>query len=119
MMTSQQSEKIAKEWIEAWNSHSLGTILSHYSDEIEFTSPFVVNLLGDPLGTIKGKQILRSYFEKGLLAYPDLRFELLNVFSGVNSLTLYYKSVKGMLAAEVMILNSDGKISKVIAHYAE
>lgn len=77
----------------------------------------MVKLLGNPSGTIRGKEVLRDYFGKGLAAYPDLHFELLKIFTGVDSITLYYRSVKGMLAAEVMVLNHEGKIVKVMAHY--
>ena len=119
MVTAEKSRHIAQVWIESWNSHDLDSIMSHYSDDVEFTSPFVIRLLGYETGTIEGKDPLRSYFEKGLDTYPDLHFELLGVLSGVNSVTLYYRSVKGMLAAEVMILNRENKISKVIAYYTE
>ncbi len=54
---------------------------------------------------------------KGLEAYPDLKFELYQVLTGINSITLYYKTVNDMLAAEVMEIDSDGKIARVIAHY--
>jgi hypothetical protein len=117
MINKQKAEQIAREWIEAWNHHDLDAIIAHYADDVEFTSPFVVKLLGNTSGTIKSKEVLKSYFEKGLAAYPDLRFELLEVLTGVNSLTLYYRSVKGMLAAEVMVLNPKGEIVKVMAHY--
>lgn len=109
--------EIAQDWIEAWNSHDLGSIMSHYSEQIEFNSPFVVKLMGDENGTIKGRDRLKEYFQKGLSAYPELKFELLNVLCGVDSITLYYKSVNEIMAAEVMTINSEGKISKVIAHY--
>lgn len=112
-------QRIAREWIKSWNSHDLESILSHYSEDIEFTSPFVEKLMGDQTGTIVGKDRLREYFRQGLNAYTELKFELINVLVGVRSLTLYYKSVNGLLAAEVMIINSEGKVSKVLAHYTQ
>lgn len=119
MVSSDKARQIAQEWIESWNSHDLASILSHYSEDVEFTSPFVVKLLGDKSGTFSGKDALRSYFENALSEYPDLVFEPLRVLTGVDSLTIYYKSVMAMLAVEVMILDKDGKISKVIVHYAD
>jgi len=110
-------EEFAKNWIEAWNSHKIELILSHYAQDVEFTSPFVVRLLNQPNGTLHGLEELRSYFLKGLEAYRDLRFELIEVLEGVNSVTLYYHSVKNLMASEVMVLNEKGKISKVLAHY--
>jgi hypothetical protein len=117
MITQQKADEITREWIEAWNRHDLDAIISHYSNDVEFTSPFIVKLLGNQSGTIKGKEALRSYFSKALATYPDLHFELFRILTGVNSLTLYYRSVNEMLAAEVMVLNSNGEIVKVMAHY--
>ncbi|MEX0999255.1 MAG: nuclear transport factor 2 family protein [Thermodesulfobacteriota bacterium] len=118
MVSKEQAQELAQDWIDAWNSRDIYRILSHYSDEVVFTSPFVVKLLGDNSGTIQGKADLKPYFMKGLEAYPNLKFELYKVLTGVDSITLYYKTVNEMLAAEVMELNSDGKITKVIAHYS-
>ncbi|HTA76259.1 MAG TPA: nuclear transport factor 2 family protein [bacterium] len=112
------ADEFARNWISAWNSGEIEAILSHYADDVEFTSPFVVRLLNQPDGTLHGLADLRSYFLKGLEAYPDLRFELIEVLEGVNSITLYYHSVKNLMSAEVMILNQKGKIIKVLAHYS-
>ncbi len=73
--------------------------------------------MNEPSGTITGKANLKPYFEKGLVAYPDLRFELIEVLEGVDSATLYYRSVKNLMAAEVMFFDDKGKISRVVAHY--
>lgn len=118
MISKVKAQELAQDWIDAWNSHDISRILSHYSDEVVFTSPFIVKLLGDNSGTIQGITNLRSYFIKGLEAYPNLKFELYQVLTGVDSITLYYKTVNEMVAAEVMELNSEGKITKVIAHYS-
>lgn len=87
------------------------------------TTPLISNscppFLGDASGTTKGIDNLKEYFKKGLEAYPDLKFELSQVLTRGNSVTPYYKSLKGMLAAEVMVFNKDGKIRKVIARYSE
>ncbi|MCI0481530.1 MAG: nuclear transport factor 2 family protein [Candidatus Dadabacteria bacterium] len=117
MLATERTAQIAKDWIDSWNRHDLDSILTHYSEDIELTSPIVIKLLGDESGTIRGKDALRGYFEKGLAAYPDLRFEMLEVFTGVNSIVLYYGRHKGPLGAELMVLNREDKIERVIAHY--
>lgn len=53
-----------------WNSHDLDRIMGHYSERIEFVSPFIVKLLGDPPGIVRGKEALRDYFSKGLANIP-------------------------------------------------
>ena len=118
-MLSQDTARLtAQEWIESWNSHDLASIISHYSDNVEFSSPFKVKLMGEESGAVRGKDRLRVYFEKGLSAYPDLKFEHQKILKGVNSITLYYMSVNDLLAAEVMELDSENKICKVTAHYS-
>lgn len=117
MFPLSESKKFAEEWIKSWNKQDLDLILSHYADEIEFTSPFVIKLMDEPSGTIRGKEKLKSYFQKGLSSYPELRFELFEVLTGVNSLVVYYRSVNNLLAAEIMVLNHEGKIAQVFAHY--
>lgn len=109
--------QLAAQWVEAWNAHDLDAILSHYAEDVEFTSPFVVRLTGDPSGTLRGKAALGDYFSRGLAAYPDLRFELLRTLTGVDSVTLYYRSVNGLYAAETMQVGADGLVKRVWAHY--
>ncbi|MBD2580668.1 nuclear transport factor 2 family protein [Oscillatoria sp. FACHB-1406] len=110
---------LAEQWFDAWNRHDLEAILSHYEENIEFSSPFIVKLLDNPSGTIYGKAALRDYFSKGLVAYPDLHFEPIQVLSGVNSLVLYYRSVNNLLAAEYMETSDRGLVCKVSAHYSQ
>jgi len=117
MISQDKAREIAREWIDAWNSHDLDSIMSHYSDEVELTSPNVVKLLGDEKGTVRGSDALRAYFEKGLAAFPDLRFELKEVFTGVSSIVLYYTRPNGHPCAELMVLNGEDKVEKVIANY--
>jgi SnoaL-like domain len=116
-MNESQALAIAQRWIEVWNHHDLEEILSHYAEEIEFDSPMIVKLLGDRNGRVTGKVALRDYFAKGLEAYPDLHFELIQVLAGVNGLVIYYRSVRELLVAEVMRVNSAELVTHVSAYY--
>jgi hypothetical protein len=116
-MTAEWAKDFAAEWIESWNSHDLDRILAHYAESVEFFSPFVSQMLGEPDGRICGKSALRAYFAKALGAYPNLRFDLYTVLSGVNSLTIFYRSVKNLLAAEVMLFDDGHRVTLVFAHY--
>ena len=61
---------------------------------------------------------MRDYFTRGLEAYPQLRFDLLDVLWGVETIVLCYaNNVRGSKTAEVMRLSSDGKIRRVWANY--
>lgn len=117
MINPAEADRIAQEWVAAWNRRDLDAILDHYTDDVQLTSPMVVQVLGDPRGTVIGKDNLRAYFARGLAAFPDLHFELLQVFSGVSSITAYYRGVKGMPVAEVLFMNDRGKINRAVVHY--
>jgi len=113
------AQQIARNWLEAWNRHDLEAILEHYSEGIEFTSPFVARLGAESSGMLRGKVNLRRYFAKALAAYPDLSFTLLQMLNGVDSLTLLYQSVNQLLAAEIMTLDPANQIVRVQAHYTD
>ncbi|UII75173.1 nuclear transport factor 2 family protein [Flagellimonas sp. HMM57] len=111
------AEKFAQEWIKSWNSHNLQDILSHYSEDIEITTPMIKLAGGIDSGTLKGKDAVGDYWKKALTKIPDLKFELIDVTESVNSIALYYKSVMDKKAIEVMYFNENGKVNKMIAHY--
>ena len=122
MISKEQAKRFAKEWIEAWNAHNLEAILAHYSDDFEMTSPFIVAVMNEPTGTIKGRRNVGTYWQKSLDRFPDLKFELSVVLGGVNSITIYYKSSMSgstRLAAEVFFFDSEGKVNRAFAHYNE
>lgn len=118
MLTSQEARKFANHWIESWNSHDLDAILSHYSAGVTLMSPVVATLLNDPSATVIGKEALGAYFERGLQAYPNLRFVLHDVLCGLSSVILYYTNHKGTKTAEFMELDASGKVTRVIANYS-
>jgi ketosteroid isomerase-like protein len=117
-MTSEQARRFAEEWVHDWNRHDLDAILKHYSEEVVFTSPFAARLVPGGDGTVRGREALRDYFKAGLAAYPELRFTLRHVAIGVESVTLVYDSVKGLLAAETMVLNERLQVTRALCHYA-
>lgn len=116
-ITREKAWEFAHEWLEAWNRHDIDLIMKHYDDEIEFCSPVVQNVLGDPKGVVRGIDNLRDYFSKQLKKFSTLRFQLLDVFTSPQSVVLYYKINRGLLCAEVMLLNVQRKATRVYANY--
>jgi len=56
-----------KRWIEAWNKHDLQTVLSMYSEEIEFSSPKIKAVFPErTTSKIKNKKDLEAYWSKAL-----------------------------------------------------
>jgi ketosteroid isomerase-like protein len=115
--TREQALIFAREWIEGWNAHDLDTILSHYTDDFELTTPFIVTLMNDPSGTLKGKARIREYWARGLERFPDLKFELVDVYVGVRSLVICYRAILGKVATEVLFFDEAGLVSRSAVHY--
>ena len=109
--------EFAQEWLHAWNSHDLNKIMDHYSENIDFVSPIIQQMQVNAAGKITNKKDLRDYFSKALKKYPDLHFEFYHELKGADSIVLVYESMNNSLSAEYMEQNSEGKVTKVRAHY--
>lgn len=118
MLTEPEVRKFAGDWVRAWNSHDLEAIMSHYGPEVVLTSPVAARIMNDSSGKVKGKAALRDYFKRGLEAYPNLSFELLDVMWGLSSVVLYYKNQNGSRTGEFMELDAEGKVIRVVANYS-
>lgn|SRR5262245_49208537 len=118
MLTETEARELAVHWIQSWNSHDLEAILSHYDPEVVLTSPVAAKRFNDPSGRVTGKEALRNYFKLGLEAYPQLKFELLDVTWGLSSIVLYFRNHLGTRTAEFMELRANHKVIRVVANYS-
>ena len=106
----------AQEWVQAWNRRDLESLLSHYSEDVEFRSLLVAKILGEPAGAIVGKAQLRDYFQKVLAAFPgEPGIELLSVYQGVSSLVVLFE-IKGRRGAELIEFDANGAVCRAYAH---
>ena len=117
MLTKKDANEFADHWVKAWNAHDLDQIMFHYSTDVVLVSPTAMKILNDPSGVVKGKEALRAYFRRGLEAYPNLEFELIDVMWGVSSVVLYYINQKGTKTGEFMEMDTDLKVVRVVANY--
>ncbi len=115
-MEPSAAQAFAKQWIAAWKRRDLELLLSHYSEDVEFRSSLAARLLGDPSGTVRGKENLRTYFVKALAAFPgDLEIELVAVYQGVDSIVVLFE-VKGRKGAEFMEFDGGTAVRRASAH---
>lgn len=117
MLTAATAAAFVAEWIAAWNAHDLDRIMAHWADDARFTSPIAARLLGTD-GAVVGKPALRAYWQRGLAANPDLRFELDDVLVGTDSLVIAYRNHRGQRCGEWLKLDADGRAIAGAAHYA-
>ena len=71
-MTREQSEEFAARWAEAWNRRALDALLEHFHDDVVFTSPTALAVVG--ASTIRGKEALRAYWAAALSRIGSLHF---------------------------------------------
>ncbi len=115
-VTDVDPEALADGWIAAWNAHDLDRIMEHYDPDVTFTSPIVAKLGPSFDGTLYSASRLRSYVRAVLRRHPDLHFDLLGTFVGVDSITVVYRNHRGSFAAETMF-HVDGTVERGVAHY--
>ena len=95
----------AEGWVKAWNAHDLDSVLRHFADNVVFTSPVAAQFLAGSGGVIRGKAALRGYRAEGLRRIPDLHFEVVGVYVGVNTLVINYRNQLGRQVNEVLIFD--------------
>ena len=115
-MNKQFAHTFSLAWLEAWNSHDLDQVLSHYSDDFEMSSPVIKQITNEKSGILKGKKAIRAYWEKALKMNPELHFEIITSFFGANSIVIHYKGHRG-LSAETFFFNNEGNVISAHAHY--
>jgi hypothetical protein len=101
-VTHEQAQQFANVWLAAWNAHDVEGVLAHFSDEVTFTSPVASQIVDGSDGVIRGKEALRAYWREGLKRYPDLRFELVGIYVGIDTVVLNYRNQNGALVSEVL-----------------
>ena len=117
MLTPDAANAFAKSWFRAWNAHDLDSIMGHYADDIEHSSPFIARYNNDPTcAPLRGKAAVRAYFGRALERNPTLRFEPMHVAVGVSTVGLVYRRMTGEIAVETFELR-DGVVVRSVSHY--
>ena len=97
--------RFAEHWLKAWNSRDLEAVLSHFSDDVVFSSPMAAQLCEGCDGVVQGKAALRDYWAEGLRRVPELHFEIESLYVGVRTLVINYRNQAGGLLTEVLVFD--------------
>ena len=100
-MDQTEAQAFAEQWVKDWNAHDVEALLAHFTDDVVFTSPVAIRVLGGD-GVIRGKENLRRYWSEGIRLIPDLRFEVLAVYVGISTLVINYRNQAGGVVSEVL-----------------
>lgn len=122
MLNEQAARAFAESWYGAWNAHDLDRIMSHYSAAIEHSSPFIARYNNSAEPTLRGREVVRTYFGRALERNPTLAFHPQRLALGTETVVLMYNRMNGDFAAEMFVLAPEGhpemgKILKSVSHY--
>jgi hypothetical protein len=68
MIALEEARQKATAWCNAWNNRDLDAIMTHYAEDVAFSSPTVVARWGLADGWLHGKAKLRDNFAIGVKA---------------------------------------------------
>jgi steroid delta-isomerase len=116
----EQAQRYAEQWIADWNARDLAAVLLHFEDDVAFTSPRALAVVG--VATVHGKPALRAYWTKALAAIGSLRFFLRRISwdSVTSELVIFYeRDVDGRRdgAAEVLQFGGSGRIVRAEVYH--
>jgi ketosteroid isomerase-like protein len=73
-MNRAEQQRFAAQWADAWNRRDVEAVLKHFHDDVVFTSPTALAVVGSPV--VRGKSALRDYWNAALAPVASLRFTL-------------------------------------------
>lgn len=90
------------QWVRHWNALDIEGVLAHFADDVVFTSPVAARVQPETAGVVRGKEALRAYWGLALTRVPDLHFEVLGIYVGIDTLVIHYRNQRGGLVCEVL-----------------
>jgi hypothetical protein len=105
-MDQTEAVSFAEQWAKDWNAHDVDALLAHFTDDVVFTSPAAIRVLGGD-GVIRGREELRRYWSEGIRLIPDLHFVVLGVYAGISTLVINYRNQAGGVVSEVLTFDGD------------
>jgi hypothetical protein len=112
-----RAERIAQQWLEAFNAHRADLVVAHFAADVTAASPLIDRLRPGSGGRLTGRDAVRDYYEEGLRLNTDLHFILVEVLCGVDQLTIVYRNQRGSLVAETLTVGNDDVVTAVSVAY--
>jgi hypothetical protein len=106
-MDQATAQAFTEQWVRAWNAHDIEAVLAHFTEDAVFSSPVAARVVPESGGLVRGKDALRAYWNTALTRLPDLHFEILGTYVGVDTLVINYRNQRGGLVNEVLVFDGD------------
>ena len=112
-MTRENVEAFANRWAEAWNRRAVEAVLEHFHEDVVFTSPTALAVVGSPV--VRGKAALREYWAAALARVGSLLFTVDHVLwdSARRELAIIYTSDidgRSKRVSENLTFDEDGRV---------
>ena len=119
-MTRDEARHFADQWAAAWNRRDLEAVLVHFAEDVVFSSPKALAVLGVP--SVRGRAALRAYWQRALAAVTSLRFSVDRVIwdpAGAELSIVYDRDVDGHRdrASEILRFDASGLVVAGEVHY--
>jgi hypothetical protein len=115
-MDQHTARAFADRWIALWNSRDLEGVLALFSEDVVFTSPTAARLLDGSGGVVRGKAALRTYWTYALSRNPELHFDLLGAYAGIDTIVINFRHQTGVHASEVLVFDGGLIVAGHAAH---
>lgn len=112
-------EQFAAAWVDAWNARDLDAVLLHFRDQIIFSTPKAVDVIGP---TVVGVTSLRAYWERALSQITTLHFTIHRTLWDPKRRELsiiYDREINGRRdrALELLTLDDQGMVTRAEVFY--
>jgi len=112
------AEAFARQWISNWNRKDVEAVLSHFSENVVFTSAKAKAVLGT--ARVEGKSRLREYWSTAIGRIQTIRFTLDHVIGDGDRIGIIYTAdIDGRRtrAVEFLKFGDDGLVREGEAMY--
>jgi ketosteroid isomerase-like protein len=118
-MNDQDGLRYVRGWISAWNKGDVEAVLASFAEAVTFTSPLAAEIVPGSGGVIQGKDALRAYWRRGLEQHPDLHFELVGAYVGIDTVVINYRNHADRLVSEVLRFDGPLVVEGHATHLAQ
>ena len=107
MTNTVKALEFSRAWESAWNARDVEAVLSHFHDDVLFTSPIATRMGFASDGVVRGKEALRRYWNAALARVPDLHFQVTGVYEGTQTMVILFRTQNGDDRAEVLVFSQN------------
>lgn len=94
------ADEFAADWIGAWNEDDAERLFRHFADDFQAWAPALALVTGETEYILRGRSAVIEAWAHARDRLMGVNFALSTTLAGAASVTVYYRGIKGRLAAE-------------------